>query len=129
MAKKHKKDEQWLQNTRRENEMTQLMRSLKKYCVIPYKEYLKIRYNEGNAIVPEVLENGDIKFNLTTTPLFKKAFGQISVTFRGQVLVDVQPREYFYKGYMSEYTLYKGIFISNDPKDRFKIDFILSTLK
>ena len=106
-----------------ENKVNKLIRSLKKYSIKSYKQFLKIKLNEPHDLCPEKLDDGSLRYNLYTHPIVKKCYGQMSVTFKDGLLVDIQPENYLDEGYRTEFIVYKDVFIPNTPRDKFKVDY------
>lgn len=123
MRKKKFIDESFIEKRDKENSIAQLTRSLKKYCVLSYKQLLAIKMGKSD-LVPETLDNGSLIYNLYTNSIIRSIYGQISVTFSKEGLItDIQPYDYLYEGYRSTYILYKNVFIPNDAREKFKVDY------
>ena len=107
-----------------EYELKKKLRSLRKYCMRSYKDFI---FN----IIPELkntnFKNGSYKKTLTTDSLFKVVYGEIELVYSvcdGVIcLEDLVPSDFFVSGFKRELEVYKGIVI-RDEKDIFKVNLL-----
>ena len=104
-----------------ENEFNKKARTLRKYFMRSYKDFI---FNIGPQLKNTVLENGTYKKPLITDKLFKAVYGEIQLVFSVSngvvILEDLIPGDIFMAMHNKDLTCYKGVPVRN-KKDIFKI--------
>lgn len=116
---------------RNENEFNKLVKSLKMYNMLAYKDFIfnimpKLR--AGNLIGENINEN-IYECKLSSSNIFEFVYGKTSLIYEvisdhNIELVSLEPSDFLTVGHQSQLYTYKGVPISC-PKDRFKVDLYL----
>lgn len=116
---------------RNENEFNKLVKSLKMYNMLAYKDFIfnimpKLR--AGNLIGENINEN-IYECKLSSSNIFEFVYGKTSLIYEvisdhNIELVSLEPSDFLTVGHQSQLYTYKGVPIAC-PKDRFKVDLYL----
>ena len=104
-----------------ESDMTKCLRSLRKYNMRAYKQFIF----ETNDLVH--VKDNEYRINFLSDNKFQKIYGQVymSVTLeKDEITLNIlEPHDFFIAGHNRELESYKGIPIVSQ-KEKFKIDFL-----
>lgn len=116
-----------------EYDFNKLIRSLKTYNMVAYKEFIFKLMNElrGGKVVGKLQNDGTYKCRLQQSKIMEFVYGECYFTYKIEgndaILINMEPHDFLIEGHARILETYKGVPITS-AKDRFKVD-LYKTIK